>query len=178
MRAPARRRDKRGHPQALGRSRGGLSTEVHLAVDRRGRPLSLLVTPGQAGDAPQGLPLLEKVPVPRTGRGHPRTRPARVILTRPTRREPSGHTCGAGASLTIPEPADQTGHRHRRGARGGRPHSIPFAADSATSSNAGQLHPRPHPSPIQKGSPTSTDTDTNTSAASCTTPHMLREQHG
>lgn len=46
---------KRGHPQALGRSRGGLSTKIHLVVDGRGRPLSLLITPGQAGDAPAFL---------------------------------------------------------------------------------------------------------------------------
>lgn len=37
---------------ALGRSRGGLSTKVHLASDGRARPLALVVTAGQAGDAP------------------------------------------------------------------------------------------------------------------------------
>lgn len=37
---------------ALGRSRSGLSTKVHLASDSRARPLALRVTAGQAGDAP------------------------------------------------------------------------------------------------------------------------------
>lgn len=37
---------------ALGLSRGGLSTKVHLASDSRARPLSLHITAGQAGDAP------------------------------------------------------------------------------------------------------------------------------
>lgn len=36
--------------QALGRSRGGLSTKLHLAVDSTGRPLRLIVTEGQAHD--------------------------------------------------------------------------------------------------------------------------------
>jgi hypothetical protein len=39
------------HDQALGRSRGGLSTKVHLAVDGHLRPLSLHLTGGQAGEA-------------------------------------------------------------------------------------------------------------------------------
>ncbi|GAA2930629.1 IS5 family transposase [Streptomyces enissocaesilis] len=55
--------------EALGRSRGGLSTEVHLAVDGSGRPMSILLTPGQAGDNPQLVPLLEAIRVPRPGPG-------------------------------------------------------------------------------------------------------------
>ena len=37
---------------AIGRSRGGLSTKIHSLVDGKGRPLVLLVAPGQGGDAP------------------------------------------------------------------------------------------------------------------------------
>lgn len=37
--------------QALGRSRGGLTTKVHLAVDGRGLPLSIVLTPGNVNDA-------------------------------------------------------------------------------------------------------------------------------
>ncbi len=33
--------------QAIGRSRGGLSTKLHLAVDALGNPLRVLLTPGQ-----------------------------------------------------------------------------------------------------------------------------------
>jgi putative transposase len=43
----------------LGRSRGGLTTKLHAAVDRRGRLLKLLATAGQCGDAPQADGLLE-----------------------------------------------------------------------------------------------------------------------
>jgi hypothetical protein len=32
---------------ALGRSRGGLTTKVHLACDSQGRPLAFLLSPGQ-----------------------------------------------------------------------------------------------------------------------------------
>ncbi|WP_288410541.1 IS5 family transposase [uncultured Herbaspirillum sp.] len=41
---------KKSGPQALGRSRGGLSTKLHLAVDSTGRPLRLIVTEGQVHD--------------------------------------------------------------------------------------------------------------------------------
>jgi transposase len=34
----------------VGRSRGGLTTKIHARVDRRGRPIQLLITPGQAHD--------------------------------------------------------------------------------------------------------------------------------
>src|SRR5512135_127840 len=36
--------------QALGRSRGGFSTKVHVAVDALGNPVKVLLTAGQAHD--------------------------------------------------------------------------------------------------------------------------------
>ena len=45
--------------QALGKSVGGFSTKIHASVDALGNPLRLLLTAGQAGDAPQALALLE-----------------------------------------------------------------------------------------------------------------------
>src|SRR5450755_5039219 len=44
---------------ALGRSRGGLSTKIHAVTDRFCCPLTVLLSPGQAGDNPYLLPLLE-----------------------------------------------------------------------------------------------------------------------
>lgn len=64
-------------PQPLGRSRGGLTSKIHLAVDGRGLPMSIILTPGQAGDNPQLLPLLDQVAVGRDGPGRPRKRPER-----------------------------------------------------------------------------------------------------
>lgn len=65
--------------QALGRSRGGLSTKVRLAVDGRGLPLSLVLTPGNTNDSTAFEAVLDTVRVPRSGRGRPRTRPDRIL---------------------------------------------------------------------------------------------------
>jgi len=65
------RRRKKGvvHPQdeALGRSRGGLTSKIHLACDGKGRPLSIVVTAGQGHESTQLAPLLEAIEVPRPG---------------------------------------------------------------------------------------------------------------
>ena len=47
-----------GQGEAVGRSRGGLSTKIHLVTDAAGRPMRFALTGGQAGDAPQAIPLL------------------------------------------------------------------------------------------------------------------------
>ena len=46
--APARPKKTPG--QAIGHSRGGLSTKIHALVDALGNPLAFLLTPGQAHD--------------------------------------------------------------------------------------------------------------------------------
>lgn len=63
----------------LGRSRGGLTTKIHLAVEQGQKPLSLLITAGQRGDSPQFQAVLGAITVTRTGQGRPRTRPDRVL---------------------------------------------------------------------------------------------------
>ncbi|EKS9916810.1 TPA: IS5 family transposase, partial [Burkholderia multivorans] len=50
---------KKGGPQALGRSRGGLSTKLHVAVDATGRPLRLIITEGQVADISCANELIE-----------------------------------------------------------------------------------------------------------------------
>ena len=45
----------------MGRSRGGLTTKIHARVDRHGRPIQLLITPGQAHDLAGAEPLLARV---------------------------------------------------------------------------------------------------------------------
>jgi transposase len=44
--------------QALGRSRGGFSTKIHIVVDALGNPLDLVLTGGQAHDVTQAPTLL------------------------------------------------------------------------------------------------------------------------
>jgi transposase len=48
-----------GGEEALGHSRGGLTTKIHAVIDGLGRPLCFLLTPGQAADCRQARPLLE-----------------------------------------------------------------------------------------------------------------------
>jgi len=60
--------------EALGRSRGGLTTKIHLAVYRRCRPVAQILSPGQHGDCPRHWG--ELTPRPSFGRGaarHPYT---------------------------------------------------------------------------------------------------------
>src|SRR5690606_27976828 len=45
--------------QALGRSRGGLSTKTHMAVRGLGCPVRFALTAGHRGDAPQAETLIE-----------------------------------------------------------------------------------------------------------------------
>lgn len=109
----------------MGRSRGGLSTKVHTAVDRRGRPLSIVVTGGQRNDSPVLTAVLEDIDVPRLGPGRPRTRPDAVIadkaysngINRQQLRE-------RGITAVIPEKSDEIAARQRKGPDGGRPPAL------------------------------------------------------
>jgi transposase len=104
-----------------GRSHGGLSTKINAAVDGRGRPLAILLTPGQAGDAPMRLPLLAHLRVKRTI-GRPRTRPDRVLADKAySSRAIRAHLRTRGIGSVIPEPDDQKAHGKRIGSSGGRP---------------------------------------------------------
>ncbi|MFM0213956.1 IS5 family transposase [Paraburkholderia sediminicola] len=49
---------KKKGEQAIGRSRGGLSTKIHALVDGLGMLARFHLTGGQAGDSPEALPLL------------------------------------------------------------------------------------------------------------------------
>ena len=51
-RASTRRGGKKGGPDnAIGRSRGGLSTKINAVVDERGLPVRLILSPGQQHDS-------------------------------------------------------------------------------------------------------------------------------
>ena len=114
------------HPQdeALGRSRGGLTTKLHLACDGRGRPLSVVVTPGQRHESTQLGVLLDTIRVmrPKGSAGRPRKRPEHLIADRGY----SFPRCRRllrrrGIPHTIPERRDQ---RERRAGYPGRPPSF------------------------------------------------------
>jgi transposase len=54
-----RRPEKGAQDQALGRSRGGLTINIHMLADALGRPLRFIITGGQVHDATQAPALLE-----------------------------------------------------------------------------------------------------------------------
>lgn len=108
--------------EALGRSRGGLTCKIHLAGEGGRRPLGFVITPGQWGDAPQMIPVLEEIRVSRPDGGRPRTRPDhlggdKAYSSRRNRR----HLRRRQIKHTIAEPRDQRANRQRRGSKGGRP---------------------------------------------------------
>lgn len=106
----------------IGRSRGGLTSKIHLAVDGNGRPLSVLITPGNINDTTMMTTVLDQIRVRRAGAGRPRTRPERVLADRgyPSRAN-RVWLARRGIKVTIPDRADQHTHRARRRARAGRP---------------------------------------------------------
>jgi transposase len=108
--------------KALGRSRGGLTSKIHLAVDGRGLPMSIILTAGQAGDNPQLLPLLDQIEVGHDGPGRPRRRPDRVLADK-AYSHPSTRAALRDRRIpfTSPERSDQIERRRAKGSRGGRP---------------------------------------------------------
>jgi len=104
---------------ALGRSRGGLSTKIHTLTDQRACPVTVILTPGQAGDNPQLVPLLD---LHRRQQSGGRSRRFRVLADRAyshpsTRKELRRRRIGN----TIPQRSDQHEQRKAKGSRGGRP---------------------------------------------------------
>ena len=73
---PARSRRKRGHQnQALGTSRGGFSTKVHIKAEGLGKPLAFLVTEGERHESPVFEELVKLGGIKRKARGRARFRP-------------------------------------------------------------------------------------------------------
>jgi transposase len=106
----------------LGRSRGGLTSKIHLACEQRQKPLSIVVTAGQRGDSPQFAAVLDAIAVPRLGLGRPRTRPDRVLADKAySSRANRAYLRRRRIRCTIPEPADQIRNRKNKGSTGGRP---------------------------------------------------------
>lgn len=125
--AGARKDSASRHPgepahHGFGRSRGGWSTKIHVAIDADCGVLSLVITPGQAGDSPQMVRVLEQIRVPTTGRGRPRKRPVRVLADKAYSSYANRAWLRARRiQATISQPKDQVAHRKRRGSAGGRP---------------------------------------------------------
>ncbi|WP_425426452.1 transposase [Amycolatopsis australiensis] len=123
--------------QALGRSRGGLSTKIHLVADRRCRPIARLTSPGQHGDSPRFVPLLQQIRIRRRGLGRSRVRPARVMADKAySSKANRAYLRERGIKAVIPVKEDQkpTAASAARPVAGHRP-STPSATRTATPSS-------------------------------------------
>ena len=67
---------KKTENQALGKSRGGFGTKLHLVTDRNGTPIAATLTPGQRNECMEFENLLATVP--RTWLRHPPKRPRAI----------------------------------------------------------------------------------------------------
>ncbi|MFE6222765.1 IS5 family transposase [Streptomyces sp. NPDC057854] len=105
-----------GEGEALGRSRGGLTSKIHLACDGRGRPLAFTLTGGNVNDCTQFEPVMARIKIARPGPGRPRTRPDRVVADKGySARKIRAYLRRRGIAATIPERIDQINGRIRRG---------------------------------------------------------------
>ena len=117
---PDRACEPAGH--GIGRSRGGLTTKIHHAVDGRGRPLAIVVTGGHRHDGVILPQVLADIRVPRRGAGRARTRPDSVLGDRAYgSRANHEHLRSRGITPVIPEKKDQIAALKKRGSKGGRP---------------------------------------------------------
>ena len=108
--------------EGLGRSRGGLSTKIHLLADSRCRPLARGITAGQRHDSVAFERLMGQLRIRRLGRGRPRTRPDRLLADKAySNRKIRVHLRRRKIKATIPEKSNQLKARAKKGSRGGRP---------------------------------------------------------
>jgi transposase len=106
----------------LGRSRGGLTSKIHLAADSQCRMLARVTSAGQRHDSLAFEPVMDRIRIRRRGGGRPRTRPGRVLADKAySSKAIRVHLRRRKIKATIPEPADQVKNRLRKGSRGGRP---------------------------------------------------------
>jgi transposase len=97
--------------EALGWSKGGFSTKIHLRCDGNGLPITFLLTVGERHETVVFEQLMEQGSVQRAGAGRPRLRPKRVVGDK-------GYSSGSirrylrrrGIRLTIPR-KDNEKHR-------------------------------------------------------------------
>ncbi|GIH62800.1 IS5 family transposase [Microbispora siamensis] len=106
----------------MGRSRGGLTSKLHLACEQGQKLLAIVLTAGQRGDSPQFTAVIGGIRVPRLGVGRPRTRPDRVLADKAyTSAANRAYLRRRGIKATIPSKADQDANRRAKGSKGGRP---------------------------------------------------------
>ncbi len=84
--------------------------------------MTRILTPGQHGDCPQFIPLLEQVRIARRGKGRPRTRPGRAMADKAYSSVANrAWLRRRGIRAVIPVKQDQKKNRRAWGRSGGRP---------------------------------------------------------
>ena len=76
---PGTGREPGAEDEALGRSRGGFTTKVHLRCEGYGKPVTFTLTGGQVHDSTQVSALISRSAIRRIGQGRPRLRPAKMV---------------------------------------------------------------------------------------------------
>jgi hypothetical protein len=142
--------DKKSGPstdrEALGRSRGGLTTKIHPAADARARPISRVITPRQRHDAVVFEPVMVgiRIRIRRRGRGRPRTRPGRVLGDKAYSSRPIRADAGSGPPFpngstsrpTEPGEAARAGGYPSSTPRPAKAAMLPSAASTSSNSSA------------------------------------------
>lgn len=98
---------------ALGRSRGGWGTKLHLVTDGEGLPLAVQLSPGQSGEALYAEPVLDAICIRRSARGWRRPRQVAADRAYSHRRIRQWLRC-RHIQAVIPERRDQIAHRRGR----------------------------------------------------------------
>jgi transposase len=99
-----------------------LTTKIHLAADRRCRPVTRILSPGQHGDCPRFIPLTGPSASAGGGRDGPRTRPGATLGDKAYSSAANrAYLRRRGIQAVIPVKEDQKAHRRNRGSAGGRP---------------------------------------------------------
>jgi transposase len=110
--------ERLGEPadHALGRSRGGLHTKLHLVTDGAGLPLAVALSAGQAHESRTPRACSTRCACRAARPGGPRRRPRRSPATRATATRHPRWLRRHGVRAVIPERADQVRQRaHRPG---------------------------------------------------------------
>lgn len=142
-----------------GRSRGGLTRTIHLAGEGGCRPMAFLVAPGQWGDAPQMVEVLERIRVPRPGAVAPAPGRTTWAATRHMAHVGTGAVCEDARSST-PSPSRRTNGPTANAevvSAAGPPASTARTTNAATKSigrSTGSRTPGPSP-PVTTRGPTS-----------------------
>lgn len=102
---PTCRRGKKSTPEAeaLGRSRGGFGTKLHVRAEGNGRLLTFALTPGQQHDITMAETLLEQGAVLRKSTGRKRRYPKRLVADKGySSRKFRSYLRKHGIAVTIP----------------------------------------------------------------------------